>query len=76
LQSGEKMKGTRTYQILAALLVIALLSNMGDFSIPAISDSVDDLKGLIESVAAIYATLLTALKIIAPAPMLHEKKNV
>jgi len=69
------MKGTRTYQILIALLLIALLSTMGDFSIPAISDSVDDLKGLIESIAAFYAVLLTVLKIVSPAPMLHEKKK-
>lgn len=69
------MKGTRTYQILIALLVIALLSTLSDFNIPAISDSIDDVKGLIESIAAIYATILATLKIVSPAPMLHERKK-
>ena len=70
------MKGTRTYQILIALLVIALLSSVDDFSIISVSSSVDDLKGLVESIASLYAVVLTAWKIAQPAPMKHEKKDV
>lgn len=69
------MKGTRTYQLFALMLIIAVLNVDGGIDINSISASVDDLKGLIESCAAIYGAILTALKIAQPAPMLHEKKK-
>jgi len=70
------MKGYRTYQILAVAGLIALLGLVGLLDIGGLAETIADVQGLAESAGALYISLLAASKVMSPAPMKHENKNV
>ncbi|GEM_PF-7122128 len=70
------MKGYRTYQILAVAGLIALLGLVGLLDIDGIAETVTEIEGLVKSLGSLYIAYLAASKVISPAPMKHENKNV
>ena len=68
------MKGTRTYQIVGFVVIIALVNILSIVGID-IQTFLKEFESILSALVGVYVATLAAWKLVAPHPMKHEKTN-